>query len=125
VRARGRNSNSRPFERESFSSVPADILRGWGGFFPLALERGGEGLFPPGSEASSVVVVAFSSFIYQHDIIQTVIFLSFILHHTCIFTYIIDTHIFINIHNWVCTIGLNLAHRSQRVQGTITIVKSV
>jgi hypothetical protein len=96
-----------PFEGEGFSSIPEGV-----GVAPLAPKP-------------VVVVVAFSSFIYQHDIIQTVIFLSFILHHICIFTYIIDTHIFINIHNWVCTSGLNLAHRSQRVQGTITIVKSV
>lgn len=60
------------------------ILRGWV-FSPLALERA------PLAPKPVVIVVAFSSFIHQHDIIQTVIFLSFI-HHTCIFTYIIHIY---------------------------------
>jgi len=39
VRTRGRNSDSRPFEGEGFSSIPANILRGGRGTFaPLALK---------------------------------------------------------------------------------------
>jgi len=51
VRAGGGSIDSRPFEGEGFSYIPANILRGWG-LFPLALEGGG-GVCPPGPEASS------------------------------------------------------------------------
>jgi len=70
--------------KEKFFSISANILRGWV-FLPLALERA------PQAPKPVVIVVAFSSFIHQHDIIQTVIFLSSI-HHTCIFTYIIHIY---------------------------------
>ena len=97
---------------------------GGGGFSPLALERGGA--FAPPAPKPVVVVVAFSSFISEIHIsawYYSDSHLSF-FHTSYMYFYIHHTHIFINIHNWVCTSGLNLAHRSQRVQGTITILKN-
>ena len=81
----------------------------------------GGGRLAPGSDASSssscsLFIIHISAWYYSDS------HLSF-FHTSYMYFYIHHTHIFINIHNWVCTSGLNLAHRSQRVQGTITILK--